>query len=165
MLGINFPEYWSNMSTQLHVEQMSPLGYGGLDPNLCINRSVTLRPTDLPRGSCGLRTRPMVAASGIGGFLRFDHGLVEVMGTHLLADGDHLVLPTLDTPLQDLTSLSNTDFSKCFVEVDIVAMSISGMEQQHTLVVVPFQAQKYARSCEYHLTHFDFRPLAPPHIT
>ena len=27
---------------------------------------------------------------------------------YLLGDGDHLVLPTLDTPLQDLTSLSNT---------------------------------------------------------
>ena len=84
---------------------------------------------------------------------------------YLLGDGDHLVLPTLDTPLQDLTSLSNTDFSKCFVEVDIVAMSISGMEQQHTLVVVPFQTQKYSHSCEYHLMYLDFQPLAPPRIT
>ena len=66
--------------------------------------------------------------------MRFDHGLVEVMGTHLLADGDHLILPALDTPIKDTTSLSSVDFSKCFVEVDVVEMSMSGKEQQHSQI-------------------------------
>ena len=65
------------------------------------------------------------------GYMRFDHGLVEVMGTHLLADGDHLILPALDTPIKDTTSLSNVDFSKCFVEVE---MSMSGKEQRHSQI-------------------------------
>ena len=66
----------------------------------------------------------------------------EVVGTHLLHNEDHLVLlpppHPLDTPIQDLTSLSNTDISKCFVEVDMVGMSISGTDRWHTLAVVPF---------------------------
>ena len=84
------------------------------------------------------------------------------MGTHLLSDSKHLILPALDTPIQDWASLSNVDFSKCFVEVDVVAMSMSGKEQRHTLAVVPFQPQQYGQTCEYHPTHLDFRPLAAP---
>jgi len=67
------------------------------------------------------------------GYMCFDHGFVEVMGTHL-ADGDHLILPALDTPIKDMTSLSNVDFSKCFVEVDVVEMSMSGKEQRHSQI-------------------------------
>ena len=78
-----------------------------------------------------------------GGFIRFDHGVEQVVGTHLLCDEDHVVLPALDTPMQDLTSLSNTDFSKCVMEVDIVGMNMSGTQRRHTLAVVPFQTQKY----------------------
>jgi len=74
------------------------------------------------------------------GFICFDHGVEEVVGTHPLSNEDHVVLPALNTPIQDLTSLSNTDFSKCFVEVDIVGMSMSRTEQRHRLVVVPLQA-------------------------
>ena len=96
------------------------------------------------------------------GYMQFDHRLAEVMGTHLLTDGDHLILPALNTPIKDLTSLSNTDFSKCIVEVDMVGMSISGTEQWHTLAVVPFHPQQYGQTCEYHPTHLDFRPLAAP---
>lgn len=84
------------------------------------------------------------------------------MGTHPLHNENHMVFPALGTPIQDLTSLSNTDFSKCFVEVDVVGMSKSGTEQRHTLAVVSFQAQKYGQTCEYHPTHLDFRPLAAP---
>ena len=73
----------------------------------------------------------------------------------------HLILPALDTPIKD-TSLSNVDFSKCFVEVDVVAMSMSGKEQRHTLAVVPFQPQKYRQTCKHHPTHLDFRALAAP---
>lgn len=68
------------------------------------------------------------------GYMRFDHGLVKIMGTHLLTDGDHLILPALDTPIKDTTSLSNVDFSKCFVEVDVVEMSISGKQQPHSQI-------------------------------
>ena len=57
------------------------------------------------------------------GYMRFDSGLAEVMGTHLLTDSDHLILPALDTPIKDVMRLSNTDFSKCFVEVDVVEKS------------------------------------------
>ena len=96
------------------------------------------------------------------GYMQFDHRLAEVMGTHLLTDGDHLILPALNTPIKDLTSLSNTDFSKCFVEVDVVEMSMLGKEQRHTLAVVAFQPQKYGQTCEHHPTHLDFRPLAAP---
>ena len=85
------------------------------------------------------------------GYIRFDHGLVEGMGTYLLINGN------------DLTSLSNVDFSKCFVEVDVVEMMwMSGMEQRHTLAVMPFQPQKYDQTCEHHPTHLDFRALAAP---
>ena len=47
------------------------------------------------------------------------------------SDGDHLILPALDTPIKGTTSLPNVDFSKCFVEVDVVEMSMSGKEQRH----------------------------------
>lgn len=97
-----------------------------------------------------------------GGYIRFHHGLEEVMGTHLLTNGDHLELPVLGTPIKDLASLSNTDLSKCFVEVDIVEMSMAGKEQRHTFAVVPFQTQNYGHTCQYHPPHTDFRPLAAP---
>lgn len=51
-----------------------------------------------------------------------------------LADGDHLILPALDTPIKGTTSLPNVDFSKCFVEVDVVEMSMSGKEQRHSQI-------------------------------
>ena len=85
-----------------------------------------------------------------GGYIRFDHGLDKIMGTILLTYSKYLLLP----------GLSNVDFSKCYVEVDIVKMSMSGKEQHHTLAVVRFQPQKYGQTCEYHPTHVDFRPLA-----
>ena len=90
------------------------------------------------------------------GYMQFDHRLAEVMGSHLLTDGDHLILPALNTPIKDLTSLSNTDFSKCLVEVDVVEMSMLGKEQWRTLAVVAFQPQKYGQTCEHHPTHLDF---------
>ena len=98
------------------------------------------------------------------GYIRFDHGLVEGMGTYLLINGNHLILPTVDTPIKDVTSLSNVDFSKCFVEVAVVEMMwMSGMEQRHTLAhLMPFQPQKYDQTCEHHPTHLDFRALAAP---
>ena len=96
------------------------------------------------------------------GYIRFDLGLAEVMGTYLLTNGNHLILPTLDTPIKDVTSLSNVDFSKCFVEVDVVEISMSGKEQRHTLAVMPFQPQKYGQTCEHHPTHLYFRALAAP---
>ena len=96
------------------------------------------------------------------GFIRFDHRVEEIMGTHLVNYEGHLILPALDMPIRDTGSLSNLDFSKCFVEVDVVAMSMSGKEQRHTLVVVPFQPQQYGQTCEHHPTHLDFRPLAAP---
>ena len=91
-----------------------------------------------------------------GGYIRFDHGVEEILGTHLLSDSKHLILPALDTPIKDTTSLSNVDFSKCFVEVDVVEMSMSGKEQRHTLAVVPFQPQKYRQTCKHHPMHLDF---------
>ena len=72
------------------------------------------------------------------GYLHFEHGVEEIMGTHLISYEGHLILPALDTPVKDTTSLSNVDFSKCFVEVDVVEMSMSGKEQRRTLAVVPF---------------------------
>ena len=54
----------------------------------------------------------------------------------------HLELPALGTPIKYLKSLSNTDLSKCFVEVDIVEMSMTGKEQRHTMAVVPLQCSK-----------------------
>lgn len=84
------------------------------------------------------------------GYIRFGHGLVEGMGTYLLINGN------------DLTSLSNVDFSKCFVEVDVVEMMwMSGMEQRHTLAVMPFQPQKYDQTCDA----FGFSSLGGPHAT
>ena len=41
----------------------------------------------------------------------------------------------------------------------MVGMSISGMEQWHTMAVVPFQAQKYGQTYQYQPTHLDFRLL------
>ena len=70
-----------------------------------------------------------------GGYIRFDHGLDEIMGTALLSDSKYLLLPGLGTPIKDTLRLSNVDFSKCFVEVDIVEMSMSGKEQRHTLAL------------------------------
>ena len=58
-----------------------------------------------------------------GGYIRFDP-----------SDSKHLILPALDTPIKDTTSLSNVDFSKCFVEVDVVEMSMSGKEQRDSQI-------------------------------
>ena len=95
-------------------------------------------------------------------FVRFDHGLEEVMGTHLLKDGESLILPDLESPIGHQVRLSNTDFSKCFVEVDLVGLSMTGERLRHTLAVLPFQSQNYGKTCEYHPQHVDFRPLAAP---
>ena len=96
------------------------------------------------------------------GYIRFEHGVEEIMGTHLVSYEGHLILPALDTPIPDTTSLSNLDFSKCFVEVDVVEMSMSDKEQRHTLEVVSFQPQKYGQTCEHHPTYLGFRPSAAP---
>ncbi|KAL9958865.1 hypothetical protein ACROYT_G035937 [Oculina patagonica] len=96
------------------------------------------------------------------GYVRFDHGLEELMGTHVLKDGESLLLPEPESPIGELVSLSNTDLSKCFVEVDIVGLSMTGEHQRHTLAVVPFQSQMYGKTCEYHPQHVDFRPLGAP---
>ena len=95
------------------------------------------------------------------GYMRFDHGVEQVTGTHLLTDGDHFILPPRHAhPILDESV--HLDLSKCFVEVDVVEMSMSGKELRHTLSVVPFPPEKYGQTCEYHLTHVDFRPLAAP---
>ena len=39
------------------------------------------------------------------GYMQFDHRLAKVMGSHLLTDGDHLILPALYIPIKDLTSV------------------------------------------------------------
>ena len=77
------------------------------------------------------------------------------MGTHLRTDGSHMLLTALDTPIKNVTSLSNTDFSNCFVEVDVVEMGVGEGTVTH-LVVVPFQPQKYCQTCKHHLMHLDF---------
>ena len=96
------------------------------------------------------------------GYVRFDHGMEEVMGTHLLTNQASLILPSLESPIGEQVTLSNTDLSKCFVEVDIVGLSMTGQYQRHTLAVIPFQSQMYGKTCEYHPQHVDFRPLAAP---
>lgn len=84
------------------------------------------------------------------------------MGTHLLKDGESLGLPSLDAPIGTSVHLSNTDLSKCFVEVDVAGMSMTGEHQRHTLGVLPFRSDTYGRTCEYHPHHVDFRPLVAP---
>lgn len=99
---------------------------------------------------------------GTDGHMRFDHGLEEVMGTHLLTKGESMILPSLESPIGEQVTFSNTDLSKCFAEVEIVGVSMTGERQRHTLAVVPFQSQMYGKTCEYHPQHVDFRPLAAP---
>ena len=36
-------------------------------------------------------------------YIQFDHGLEQIMGTHFLREDNHLIVPTLDTPIKDLT--------------------------------------------------------------
>ena len=70
------------------------------------------------------------------GFVRFDHGLDEVMGTHLLKDSESQILPELESPIEHQVRLCNTDFSKCFVEVDLAGLSMTGERQRHPLAVM-----------------------------
>ena len=69
----------------------------------------------------------MVAASAVGWL----HALWPRIGR---SHSDHLILPALDTPIKDTTNMSKVDFSKCFVEVDVVEMSMSGKEQRHNQI-------------------------------
>jgi len=43
------------------------------------------------------------------------------------------LLPNLQTPLGEDVVLSNVDFTKCYVEFDIVECSVTGGRQRHAL--------------------------------
>lgn len=87
------------------------------------------------------------------------------MGTYLLTSGNHLILPTLDTPIKDVTSLSNVDFSKCFVKVDVVEMSMSGKEQRHYLGGNAVPTSKVRSDLRTLPDAFGFSSLGGPHAT
>ena len=82
--------------------------------------------------------------------VHFSHGLQRIV--RIPSTIGHLYrLPSLETPLS--ATLSNVDLSRCYAEVDIVDMSITGEKQRHLLGAIPL---------EYHPEHLDFRPLAAP---
>ena len=54
------------------------------------------------------------------------------------------------------------DFSKCYVELDIVELSVTGGRQRHVLGTVPLPSQSYGQTCAYYSQHLDFRALAAP---
>ena len=89
----------------------------------------------------------------------FRQGLERVVG--IRSTIGHLYrLPSLETPLT--ASLSNVDLSRCYAEVDIVDMSITGEKQRHLLGAIPLSSPTYGQTREYHPEHLDFRALAAP---
>ena len=89
----------------------------------------------------------------------FRQGLERVVG--IGSTIGHLYrLPSLETPLT--ASLSNVDLSRCYAEVDIVDMSITGEKQRHLLGAIPLSSPTYGQTREYHPEHLDFRALAAP---
>ena len=95
----------------------------------------------------------------------FDQGLDKIMGRRRLLASDHVVLDAdfMNKALSDeLKTLSDTDPSKCFVELDLADLSMSGNRPRQTLAVLPLSSQNYGRTCQYHPQHVDFRPLAAP---
>ena len=93
--------------------------------------------------------------------VRFAHGLDKVVGVSSVM-GRMQVLPNLQTPLGEDIVLSNVDFSKCDVELDIVEFSVTGGRQRHVLGTVPLPCQTNGQTCECHPQHLDFRALAAP---
>ena len=93
--------------------------------------------------------------------VRFAHGLEKVVGAASVT-GRLQVLPNLQTPLGNDIVLSNVDFSKCYVELDIVELSVTGGQQRHVLGTVPLPSQTYGQTCAYYPQHLDFRALAAP---
>ena len=89
----------------------------------------------------------------------FRQGLERVVG--IRSTIGHLYrLPSLEIPLT--ASLSNVDLSRCYAEVDIVDMSITGEKQRHLLGAISLSSPTYGQTREYHLEHLDFRALAAP---
>ena len=112
--------------------------------------SVSLEP-----GRWGLQAAPLKSA-------RFAHGLDKVVGASSVT-GRLRVLPNLQTPLGEDIVLSNVDFTKCYVELDIGELSVTGGRQRHVLSTVPLRSQTYGQTCAYHPQHLDFSRLGRPH--
>lgn len=67
--------------------------------------------------------------------VRFARRLDQVIGASWVT-GDTQLLPNEETPLGDVVVLSNVDLSKCYVELDIVELSVTGGRQHHVLGTV-----------------------------
>ena len=89
----------------------------------------------------------------------FDHGLQSIVGT-ASSIGQLYRLPPLENAFP--YPLSNVDLSRCYAEVDIVELSVTGAQQRHLLATVPLTSPRYGKTGVYHPQHVDFRPLAAP---
>ena len=79
--------------------------------------------------------------------VRFARSLAQVIGASSVT-GRMQLLPNVETPLGDDVVLSNVDLSKCYVELDIVELSVTGGRQHHVLGAVPLPSQTYGQTCE-----------------
>ena len=105
-----------------HMRGVSPLVLVSLEP-----------------GRWGLQVAPLKS-------VRFAHGLDKVVGASSVT-GRLQLLPNLQTPVANDVVLSNVDFSKCYVELDIVELSVTGGRQRHVLGTVPLPSQSYGQTC------------------
>ena len=48
------------------------------------------------------------------------------MGTHVFTNEESLILPSLESPVGEQVTLSNNGLCKCFAEVDIIGLSMTG---------------------------------------
>ena len=108
----------------------------------------------LESGRWGLQAAPLKS-------VRFAHGLDKVVGASSVT-GRLQILPNLQTPLGNDVVLSNVDFSKCYVELDIVELSVTGGRQRHVLSTVPLPSQSYGQTCAYYPQHLDLAPWQLP---
>jgi len=120
-----------------HMRGASPLALVSLEP-----------------GRWGLQVAPLKS-------VHFAHGLDKVVVASSVT-GRLQLLPNLQTPLGEDVVLSNADFCKCYVELDIAELSVTGGRQHHTLGTVPLPSQSYGQTCAYHPQHLDFRALTAP---
>lgn len=72
------------------------------------------------------------------------------------------VTVTLNSPTYSYNELGNTDLSRCYVEVDLVAPSNVSARLRQLVYTLALHPDNYNKTVSLYLQHYDYRPLIAP---
>ena len=100
--------------------------------------------------------------SRVHSYLDLDLSLQDVLGFVRLEKAAHAMLPPLDRVLPAHVGGPEHDFTRGFVELNVVAPSPTVRGLEPLLGVIPLHSDRAGRTVEYQPQHLDFRPLGQP---